>query len=148
MPQWVSQSKTSCPKRHKEASQCTTEPTQCSQTVFGKIRTACLQKLTPTWFSSLYWLFCPLSSLFCFVTSGWPATAWRTQKDTYTTKEPQGKWALGTMGSEALPSPAAYYIYISERDQNLRKTSVKLQMPAKRLHSTDRAFKQPAKKRQ
>lgn len=56
---------------------------------FGKIRTcACLQKASPTGFSFLCWLFCPLSSLFCSVTSGWPTTAWGMQNNRDTTSAP------------------------------------------------------------
>lgn len=57
---------------------------------------------------------------------------------------PLGKRALGTLESEALPSPSTYCIYTSEGDQNLRKTSMKLQVPVVLLHSTDTAFKRPA----
>lgn len=37
------------------------------------------QDLAPTGFSFLCWLFCPLSSWFCSVASGWPTTAWGMQ---------------------------------------------------------------------
>lgn len=96
-----------------------------------------LQKLSLTGSSFLYWLFCLLSSLFCFAASGWPATAWGTQNNSHTTCRATRKSSIRCAG---VWGPSTSYSDTGG-DQDLRKTGREVQVPVALLHPTDTAFR-------